>query len=202
MGVRKIKLSAPQFIPPDVIRAAERQVETTVIDEKGVFVNGHLLRSEEAPLELGKVARVFLWNGWLYLSYVYEIEANNEDQRIKYENAAREKQEAFIQECFNFWSIYDIPFKFTVEIKERLSGLSANSGGNGHARNTVYHIFVKEDIKIGRSPLKPGSFLCSPVKSKHGANWSGSLGDGRQHGDINPPVTCKACLKKLDKFLK
>lgn len=202
MAVRKIKLSAPRFIPPDVIRAAERVVETTVIDQKGVFVNGHLLRSEEAPLELGKVARVFIWNGWLYMSYVYEIEADIESRRVKYENESRQRREDFIQKSFSFWSRYNIPFQFTVEIKERLSGLSANSSGNGHARNTVYHIFTKEDCKIGRSHRKAGSFLCDPVKSRHGGDWSGSLGDGRLYYDINPPITCKSCLKKLDNFLK
>lgn len=200
MAVRRIKLSAPRFIPPDVIRAAERVVETTVIDEKGVFVNGHLLRSEETPLELGKVARVFIWNGWLYMSYVYEIEADIEARRIKHENEARQDRDEYIKKCFDFWKQYDIPFQFTVEIKERLSGLSFNSFSNGHARNTVYHIFLKEDWIDGRFKRAKASFLCDPVKSRYGGDWSGSLGNN--HPDINPPITCKSCLKKLDKFLK
>ncbi len=78
-----------------------------------------------------------------------------------------------------FYDQYNIPFKFSVEAKEVLSGLHENSSGNGLKKNSVFHIFVKEEIRTGRLKRDKNSFLCTQPKSYSGGDWSGTLGQGR-----------------------
>lgn len=102
-----------------------------------------------------------------------------------------------------FWLDHKLPFKFSLEIKERLAGLSEKSSGNGCLKNTVIHIYLHEDYSNARFKRLKDDFLCSPVKSKHFGNWGGCLGEGQydfdNEGNRGVP-TCAACLEHMKKF--
>lgn len=96
-----------------------------------------------------------------------------------------------------FWKQYDIPFKFIVDIKPVLSGLSANSWGDGSNKATVYHIILKEELHNGKLKRNINDFLCSQPQGNHYYTPNSTLDI-----DNNIPnrVTCKQCLKQLVKY--
>jgi len=95
-----------------------------------------------------------------------------------------------------FWNQYDIPFKFQVDIKTVLSGLSESSNGDGCQSNTKYHIVLNEDTTIGRTKRTKGQFLCTQPKGRHYYNFREK---DTYSGNI---ITCAECLKKIEKFKK
>lgn len=175
------RLKNASFMPPSVFRKITNGTTLIAEREDCIIVDDHFFYSE-VPFKVGKDIVLSIKNGDVVYCYKEEKEAYRQHilqrEREKIEYANKKKAE----EVRVFWERYKIPFKFTVEIKESLSGLGANSCGNGRKRNTVTHLYS-------------GEFLCSPVKSKVGGDWSGTLGDGSI--DI---VTCKSCLKKMKKW--
>ncbi len=103
-----------------------------------------------------------------------------------------------------FYSKYNIPFKFDIGQKEVLSGLSVNSWGDGQKRNTVQHILVLQEFVNGRFGRKSGDFLCTSKNGSNGENWSGQALLIRHTDGLNveyiPKPTCKQCLKLLKKY--
>lgn len=99
---------------------------------------------------------------------------------------------------YNFWQNYDIPFKFVVDIKPVLSGLLENSWGDGSNKSTVYHLILKEDISIGRFVRGINDFLCSQPKGRH----CYSIPNNTLENSTQEIVTCKQCLKLLEKYKK
>jgi hypothetical protein len=47
-----------------------------------------------------------------------------------------------------------------------LSGLSANSWGDGSRRNTVYHVVLQEPLHVGRLKRSTGDLLCSTNRGR------------------------------------
>ena len=88
---------------------------------------------------------------------------------------------------------YEIPFEYTTAIKVRLSGLSRGSAGNGRARDTVNHLFVKEEFQEGRLQRDSGSYLCDPNASTHFPPGEGEHDEPRK-------VTCKSCLELMERW--
>lgn len=98
------------------------------------------------------------------------------------------------QEVATFWKMYEIPFKFQVDVKIVLSGLSASSNGDGCKSNTKYHIVLREDATVGRTVRNRGEFLCSQPKGR-------TYFDFNEKNDfIDNIITCPDCLKKIEKF--
>lgn len=95
-----------------------------------------------------------------------------------------------------FWQRYNIPFKFVVDIKPVHSGLLENSNGCGSNKSTVYHLILKEDISIGRFARGVNDFLCSKPKGRHFY----SMPNRTLEDDTQEVVTCKQCLKLLEKY--
>lgn len=91
-----------------------------------------------------------------------------------------------------------LPVLWSVGIKDVLSGLSERSWGDGRNKATVNHIYLKEDMSLGRLKRNAGDFLCSTSADKNGKRYSGQTEESMSHdGDGNayqPEVTCKACL--------
>ena len=98
----------------------------------------------------------------------------------------------------NFWTEYDLPFAYDVAIKVRLSGLTRDSDGTGHASDTVTHLHVKEPFTEGRLSRAADAYLCE----------KGSYVDphGRKERHIEdgepfvPPVTCETCLARMARW--
>jgi len=99
--------------------------------------------------------------------------------------------------CMEFWAQYEIPFKFIAEIKIVLSGLSESSSGNGCQKNSVYHVVLKEDFAHGTLKRKENQYLCSQQK---GNFFTPS--DYKMIEDFQQVITCKECLKRIEKYKK
>lgn len=99
---------------------------------------------------------------------------------------------------FIFWQKYKIPFKFVVDIKPVGSGLTENSWGDGSNRATVYHVILKEELKNGRIKRDINDFLCSQPKGRHFY----SEPNRRLDDDTQNVITCKQCLKMIEKYKK
>lgn len=195
----------PAFLHPKTMReinTGDGLVLSTTAEGK-LNINGQLFPC--AQLEKGLEVRVF---GEPYNVHVfsnadyqaYEKAWSKYRAELDWQQAVERKKlaEQKAKLVKDFWAKYNIPFKFSMDIKERLSGLSANSSGNGTVKNTVLHVVLKEDYKEGRLQRKAGDFLCSPSVSKSGGNWSGTLGDG-VHEQQNI-CDCKGCMDKLKKW--
>lgn len=86
-----------------------------------------------------------------------------------------------------------MPFNWKPGHRVVLSGLSANSWGDGTNSRTVYHVMLKQDLTAGRLERKAGQFLCSAH-----VDAFGSSDEMRKHEIAR--VTCKACLKAAERF--
>ncbi len=98
-----------------------------------------------------------------------------------------------------------LPFDWHIDIKQILSGLSANSNGTGDNDRTVFHVVVDNDCKIGRFSRVKGEFLCT---AKSGApNWTTQNYQhvikvaGVRVKTIPYEVTCKTCHERINSLL-
>ena len=128
--------------------------------------------------------------GWLY-----EQVTNAKDPEMIAKRAAhKEKIKALaINQEKQRQALKKLPFKWEGRIKEVLSGLTENSDGTGHKKNTVIHIRLLEDFQRGRLVRKSGEYLCTQKKV---SNW----GDGGIYE--KEEVTCKTCLKRAASLTK
>jgi len=94
-----------------------------------------------------------------------------------------------------FKEAYSLPFEYTTKIKIVLSGLSINSNGCGSKKNTVFHVFVKNDVYDGRFKRTADSFLCSPNDN---GKWT-TLDDYEHNEQL---ITCKKCLSIMERWKK
>ena len=125
------------------------------------------------------------------------IDATKKINDIKLKNRSLQEELASLehkQEVENFWKQYDIPFEFQVDIKTVLSGLSANSWGDGSKSNTKYHVVLKEDATVGRTVRSRGEFLCTQPKGRTYFDFN------KKNDVMDNIITCPDCLKKLEKF--
>lgn len=178
----------------------------TVTDKDRIVINGYELVCEDENESL-EVGREVILTGSLYkrvfLEYKEDVQNYTffkETEKKRIEQERLEKRKANSE---SFWKSYNIPFKYSLEFKERLSGFSEHSCGNGTVKNSTLHLYVHEDFKSGKLVRTQHSFLCSEQKTN--ANWSGSLGENDFVNDIYGipnVVECKHCLKLMKRFKK
>jgi len=181
-----------------------KPVITTISNTSTLIIDDYELVCEDKNESL-EVGREVILTGSLYkrvfLEYKDEVDRYNEFQKNEKIRLEKERIDSRKANSELFWKSYNIPFKYSLEIKERLSGLSFNSCGNGTAKNSTFHLYVHEDYKNGKLIRPKNSFLCSEQKIY--ANWSGSLGENTFSNDIYGipnVVTCKQCLKIMKRF--
>lgn len=102
-----------------------------------------------------------------------------------------------------FYDTYDIPFKFSPQIKIVLSGLSERSDGTGTKKNTVYHLFLHQPYKEGRLKREGETFLCTPNDSGNFSDFIHTHNEeerlrNKEHAIIN----CSSCLKIMERWKK
>lgn len=146
-----------------------------------------------------------------YKSYPY-FHVSKKDKYEEYQKTKKELQEVRQKknsissqyesireeiEKYEFWEQYKIPFKFVVDIKPVLSGLTERSWGNGCNRATVYHVRLRENITLGKLSRNSEDYLCSQQSGN--AYYNISRVD---INDIQDVVTCKQCLKIIEKYKK
>lgn len=183
-----------------MLRALQTCPKGKVQREDAIEYMGFTLESS-VPLTIGKEYELQCGSHHILLYYLEDKAAYSAHLKQLQEMLVKSTEDKNAQKTAEFWSRYVIPFKFSIQIKEVLSGLGLNSMGNGTNRRTVYHVFVMEEFNSGGLVRKKGSFLCSSVKSKTGGNWSGSLGN-EYASPKDTVITCKACLRIMERFKK
>ena len=86
------------------------------------------------------------------------------------------------------------PVAFSAQIKPVISGLSSRGNGCGSRANSVIHVYLHEDLNIGRLHRKSGSFLCSP---SIGAHYNDVMNES-----VNGRISCRICLSNLKTIRK
>lgn len=98
-----------------------------------------------------------------------------------------------------------LPFNWSAATRPTRGGLSgrAKSMGNGEVANTVIHLLVQEDCKIGRLSRSKGDYLCAPSKGRlardlgpYNAEISYKV-DAKKIHTLPKEITCQDCLEKL-----
>lgn len=98
-----------------------------------------------------------------------------------------------------------LPFKWSAATRPTRGGLSgsAKSMGNGCVANTVVHLLVQEDCKIGRLSRSKRDYLCTPSKGSlardlgpYDAEMSYKVDADTIH-TLPKEITCQDCLQKL-----
>ncbi len=91
-----------------------------------------------------------------------------------------------------FWEQYKIPFQYSVQKKQVLSGLTSNSAGDGNRTSSVWHLYVDEAYQSGRLK-RCQDFLCtSGAWMETEIEWEDS--------EVLPRVTCRKCLRMMERF--
>ena len=123
-------------------------------------------------------------------------------QQTQREQHHKQLQDSQQQESADFYRQYSIPFGFSIETKEVLSGLSARSNGDGRKKNTVYHLHTRQPVQVGNLRRDAYTFLCGESRSKRRGNWSDTLGSDthRLADGAHRVPTCQACLRLLERF--
>ena len=207
MELKTYKLSADRISSQSYREIKSFGRRGDVVENGTVIIEGVTFAFIDETLDDG--TEVVFWLGnWGYCykkSDLDEYKAIRERQ-LKQEEFERKKLSNKRRKQANaFYEAYDVPFKFHINIKDVLSGLTENSMGNGTKKNTVYHVILDEDFTQGRLKRSSGEFLCS--QPKIASNWGNGRGDQTWHTDSDgteyvPQVNCKACLKILERFKK
>lgn len=127
-----------------------------------------------------------------------EKERRRQERKRKREHEQDRKRDRRRAEALRFWAQYDIPFTFDVRIKQRKSGLSRGSWGDGRAADTVEHLYVREAFDEGRLSREADRFLCNDdahMRDREGISKSDTEGN-----PYTPQVTCKTCLKRMKRW--
>ena len=188
------------FIPPAFFSKLENGTAVgTVGNPKQIEIGGALLEPISDEFVVGEKYKVGYSGNRLYIQYLSDIERNRQEREEIRQLKQQAEELKARQKSVAFWAQYQIPVPFVVEIKEVLSGLQQNSNGCGINRKSVTHLYLKADLVDGRLVRPAGSFLCSPVKARYGGDWTGTLGEGLTM-PYTPIVSCKQCLKKMEKW--
>lgn len=204
---RRLQL-ATGFINPFWLRMVANKTLDGIVNSQGaIVIEGQLLVFKEAEQTLSPGTQVMVSvSDWITCTTLDEhlfkkdqrAQHQAEEDRLRQERHSANKQQA---ETFN--AALNIPVRWSVGIKDVLSGLSEHSNGDGYSRSTVHHVVLEQELRAGKLKRDKGDFLCTSASRNNGKNWSGSkasaLPDGNG-GTYAPKVTCKACLTLSMRF--
>lgn len=205
---KSILLKYPTFLSPQIFSKLNgEKIRGIVEDEFCVTIESQKFISD-TPLSIGSefVLSAGSYNALLHYqsdldAYETFCKGKREAEKLRIEENQKQAIEKRKFSSAEFWAKHNnLPFEFSIDIKEVLSGLSANSWGDGTKKNTVFHVYLKSDFNSGRLNRKSGDFLCS--QTTKGGNWSGSLGqkDNFDVDGVKFTPTCKKCLEILERF--
>jgi hypothetical protein len=150
-----------------------------------------LLDGEE-PIPEGSALKVMVGRTSFYCLVKADVEAYEAELAAGREKEAAERLRSAQQRAEDARAFNDalgLPFQWMPGHRVVLSGLSAQSWGNGQNRATVIHVMLTEDFESGRLKRKAGQFLCSTHIDAYGSDQGMREADGSK-------VTCKVCLAK------
>lgn len=204
--LKTYRLRHQGFIDPRWFNRAIQGEQVVTVQEGGRSVELLGMRLEivyepgDPPLAEGTLLRVGLnRNFYAYTQADWERREAQIKAREAFEEAKwREQLSRIRAEAEAFNARLRLPVKWTVGIKDVLSGLTEHSSGNGRNRATVEHILLLEDLDAGRIKRQADSFLCTSRSGSDGKRWSGSEKEYWVDGEGNrfaPKVSCKKCLE-------
>lgn len=205
--MNKIKIIAPDFMNPRWFGAVIHRNFPAIVESNAVVIEGETLTLGE-PLKTGTRVRVFL-AGQFYAVLESDIEEETRKLAEQREEAAVKRRDMLNSRraaAAAFNASINLPAAWRISQKEVLSGLSANSNGDGCFRNTVQHIELLAELNVGRLRRRKNAFLCTSKSGNNGNSWSGgntaiTYMDG-EGGEYMPQPTCKQCLKLVEHFRK
>lgn len=198
------ELTVPEFLDPRWFNQMRGGPQTgIVIDAQSVQAHGVTLRLSNP----GEVMLIPGQRAYIILSRNFILETQDEhderERRAKETEARRQEEyrtrlNRLREDAERFNATLHIPARWVPGMKDVLSGLSANSMGNGRNAATVEHIWLREALHDGKFHRECGDFLCTSAGGSNGKQWSAQTesvvfdGEGRRY---QPKVTCKVCLK-------
>ena len=180
-----------------------RDVNAFVSQDGGIDLSSSKLVFADTAEALAPGTPIRVWlNRYFICATLVDIEAGqreHEAAQIAKEQQERDRRNAHRDEAaaFNATLALKIGVKWCPGVKEVMSGLSANSWGDGRNRASVEHVYLLEDMPVGRFKRKAGNLLCSNSKAGRNFGWSDPRsewvdGDGKGY---QPRITCRACLQ-------
>jgi len=205
----KLRNAANSFDPTFIAKVRSGFDGKAVVSLDGSIdlLGTKLLFSDESDsLNPGTTVNVWLDHHFTCAS-LSDIEAHQrereEAQFVKRESdRARRNAQREEAASFNTALSQKIPARWCPGVKMVASGLSANSWGDGRSRATVEHVYLLDDLNVGRLKRREGDFLCQNSKTRLGGLDPRSLwvdGDGMA---FEPKVTCKVCLAIAERLAK
>ncbi len=198
------------FIHPLWFNRYKGGIHPATVENGLINLDGEIFKFKTAPTPLLDGTEVFVWlNGSGF--FVCETVADQEARKARHQEEQAKQLEAERQ-TRNQWrakaeavnATIKLPVLWSVAIKDVLSGLSETSWGDGRNKATVNHIYLKQDLSLGRLKRSAGDFLCSTSSLKNGKRYAGQPEDSTaRDGDGNayqPEVTCKACLAIIQRI--
>lgn len=200
---------AANTIDPTLVPIMQRKayVESIVLNDSSIDLFGTKLifADQSHSLPPGTHIQIRL-DRYFVCSAVSDIESDRQKSEIALQDKVQNEKDrlnSLRNEAATFNASLSIPGKWVPGIKQVKSGLHGESWGDGRYRLTVEHVYLLEDLHVGRLKRKQGDYLCSASKSKWNTGWSDPIA---QHVDgegntYEPRVTCKECLriiKRLD----
>lgn len=183
-------------------RPGERH-RTRVTDDGVIVWNGRTFRFIDSCLPAGTDVEVRIWAD-VYCVTVADIDsqaAADKQRQQQDDDARRDRLNKRRTNAQALNARIALPVTWEVAIKDVLSGLSANSNGDGRNRATVEHVRVLQELRDGRLIRKAGDFLCSRAQG----NWANQQPEKAYDGDGNayePAVNCKACLRIAARWMR
>lgn len=156
----------------------------------------------DTGLSQGTEVRVFLQGGQLHAQTVDQVNREAYERKAQAHLRAREKRQrrqAKRERAAAFWAQYELPFDYDVAIKGRRSGLGRGSWSNGHASNTVEHLYVCEAFTDGRLSRDSNTYLCTPSETPT-FEFAGERRLDETGDEYIPPVTCQTCLSRMARW--
>lgn len=188
-------------------RMRSGQHSATIAAAGAVTVEGVTLQLRDTGLAMGTAVRVWLdASGHFVCATVADIEREAEDRRAKAaadDAQRRARADASRDEALAANAEIALPVRWDVGVKDVLSGLSANSWGDGRSKATVEHIYLLEAFEEGRIKRREGDFLCTTASGSNGKRWSATVERWRDGAGLlyAPKVTCRACLRLVARWM-
>ena len=211
----KYSVAVPGLVPPHLPDLLSGSGQRATVREGGVLdidapniPKGTLRISEESYPEPGtEVVVKGARNPYCKTVEQVEREKAERERRRELKQKARERYRAWKkrrdrEEAEEFWSQYDIPFDHHIAKKGRRSQLQRGSTGTGEDARTVTHLYVQEAFEEGRLQRDENSYLCddsAEIRFTPDSPWRSDGKDEDAEG-LLPPVTCKTCLKRMERW--
>lgn len=199
------KLYAPGFLDPEWVAKLKlvHEREGVAVGPSTVLIEGKSVSLEnpkEITLEPGEKVWVRLYRNVLMRTDREKQEEERQQKEQAEQREAKKKAEEvrYREECRKFNEELNVPGDWVPGFKPVISGLSANSSGNGTNARTKYHVLLKAPLHDGNLHREAGDFLCSPNPESNGKQW---LSDAQvmwldhERCVVRPKVTCASCLK-------